>query len=34
MARCTGKTDIHSLEPGDPRSITIATDRATGIPLS
>ena len=34
MARCTGKTDIHSLEPGDPRSITIATDRATGIPLA
>ena len=34
MARCTGKTDIHNLEPEDLRSITIATARATGIPLA
>jgi NADPH-dependent glutamate synthase beta subunit-like oxidoreductase len=34
MARCTGKTDIHNLEPEDMRSITIATARATGIPLA
>ena len=34
MARCTGKTGIHNLEPEDLRSITIATARATGIPLA
>ena len=34
MARCTGKTDIHNLESEDLRSITIATARATGIPLA
>jgi NADPH-dependent glutamate synthase beta subunit-like oxidoreductase len=33
MARCTGKTDIHNLEPEDLRSITLATAEATGIPL-
>jgi len=33
MARCTGKTNIHSLEPEDLRSITLATAKASGIPL-
>jgi hypothetical protein len=34
MARCTGKTKLHNLEPEDLRSVTIATAEATGIPLS
>jgi len=34
MARCTGKTNVHNLEPEDLRSITIATTRAAGIPLA
>ncbi len=34
MARCTGKTNVHNLEPEDLRSITIATAQATGIPLA
>jgi hypothetical protein len=34
MARCTGKTDVHNLEPEDLRSITIATSVASGIPLA
>ena len=34
MARCTGKTILHNLEPEDMRSITIATSNATGIPLA
>jgi len=33
MARCTGKTNIHNLEPEDLRAITIATATASGIPL-
>ena len=33
MARSSGKTNIHSLEPEDLKSITIATARATGVPL-
>ena len=33
MARGAGKTNIHSLEPEDLRSITLATSQATGIPL-
>jgi NADPH-dependent glutamate synthase beta subunit-like oxidoreductase len=33
MARCTGKTNIHNLEPEDLRTISIATTEATGIPL-
>ncbi len=33
MARCTGKTQLHNLEPEDLRSITIATATATGIPM-
>jgi NADPH-dependent glutamate synthase beta subunit-like oxidoreductase len=34
MARCTGKTDIHNLEPEDLRSITMVTARAAGVPLA
>ncbi len=34
MARCTGKTDVHNLEPEDLRSITLKTSHATGIPLA
>jgi NADPH-dependent glutamate synthase beta subunit-like oxidoreductase len=34
MPRCTGKTDIHNLEPEDLRSISVATSKATGIPLA
>jgi NADPH-dependent glutamate synthase beta subunit-like oxidoreductase len=34
MARCTGKTDVHNLEPEDLCSISIATSLATGIPLA
>ncbi|HJN41394.1 MAG: FAD-dependent oxidoreductase [Anaerolineales bacterium] len=34
MARCTGKTNIHNLEPEDLRSITLASSVATGIPLA
>jgi hypothetical protein len=34
MARCTGKTDVHNLEPEDLRSITLPTARATGISLA
>ncbi len=33
MARCTGKTKLHNLEPEDLRAITIASAEATGIPL-
>jgi NADPH-dependent glutamate synthase beta subunit-like oxidoreductase len=33
MARCTGKTNIHSLEPEDLRAITIPTAEDCGIPL-
>lgn len=33
MARCTGKTQLHNLEPEDLRSITIATAAASGIPM-
>ena len=34
MARCTGKTRLHNLEPEDLRSITLATREATAIPIS
>jgi isopentenyl diphosphate isomerase/L-lactate dehydrogenase-like FMN-dependent dehydrogenase len=34
IARCTGKTNIHNLEPEDMRCISIATAEATGIPLA
>ena len=34
MARCTGKTRLHNIEPEDLRSVTRATADATGIPLA
>ena len=34
MPRCTGKTDIHNLEPEDLRAISVATAQATGMPLA
>lgn len=34
MARCTGKTDVHNLEPEDLRSLTIAAQLATGIVIA
>ncbi len=34
MARCTGKTNVHNLEPEDLRSITLQTTHETGIPLA
>ena len=34
MPRCTGKTRVRSLEPEDLRAVTLATARATGIPLA
>ncbi len=34
MARCTGKTNLHNLEPEDMRALTLATAEATGIPLA
>ena len=34
MPRCTGKTDIHNLEPEDLRSISVVTAEAAGIPLA
>jgi isopentenyl diphosphate isomerase/L-lactate dehydrogenase-like FMN-dependent dehydrogenase len=33
MARCTGKTRLHNLEPEDLRAVTLATARVTQIPL-
>ena len=34
IARCTGKTNVHNLEPEDMRTITVATNRDLGIPLA
>ncbi|MFP6688443.1 MAG: FAD-dependent oxidoreductase [Alphaproteobacteria bacterium] len=34
MARCTGKTNLHNVEPEDLRAISKATAEATGIPLA
>jgi len=34
MARCTGKTALHNLEPEDLRALTLATAEASGIPLA
>jgi NADPH-dependent glutamate synthase beta subunit-like oxidoreductase len=34
MARCTGKTNLHNVEPEDLRAITLATAEATGVPLA
>jgi len=33
MARCTGKTRLHNLEPEDLRAISLATESASGIPM-
>ncbi|GAB4281203.1 MAG: hypothetical protein Kow0092_36610 [Deferrisomatales bacterium] len=34
IARCTGKTNVHNLEPEDMRSISLATREALGLPLA
>ncbi len=34
MARCTGKTKLHNLEPEDMRSLTLTTSQATDIGLA
>ena len=34
IARCTGKTYVHNLEPEDMRSMTIATSKAMDIPTA
>ena len=34
MARCTGKTNVHNLEPEDLRSFTIAAAKAVGVPMA
>jgi glutamate synthase (NADPH) large chain len=34
IARCTGKTDVHNLEPEDMRSITLSTAEALNLPLA
>lgn len=34
IARCTGKTNVHNLEPEDMRSITISTSEVLDIPLA
>ncbi|MFZ0133265.1 MAG: FAD-dependent oxidoreductase [Desulfobacterales bacterium] len=34
IARCTGKTDVHNLEPEDMRSITLSTADALDLPLA
>ena len=33
MARCTGKTVLHNIEPEDLRAITLVTSKSTGIPM-
>ncbi len=34
MARCTGKTDLHNIEPEDLRALTMATAESAGLPLA
>ncbi len=34
IARCTGKTKVHNLEPEDMRSITLVTSEALDIPMA
>lgn len=34
IARCTGKTNVHNLEPEDMRAITLATSSALGLPMA
>ncbi len=33
MARCTGETDLHNLEPEDQRALTLAARGATDVLL-
>ncbi len=33
MARCTGKTQLHNIEPEDMRALTLPTTEATDILL-
>lgn len=33
MARCTGKTALHNIEPEDLRAISLVTSKQTGIPM-
>ena len=34
MARCTGKTNVHNLEPEDLRAITLAASHVAGVPMA
>jgi hypothetical protein len=34
IARCTGKTDVHNLEPEDTRCISLVTAESLGLPLA
>ena len=34
MARCTGKTNLMNIEPEDIRAISVATAKATNIPMA
>ena len=34
MARCTGKTNVHNLEPEDLRAITLTVSHAAGVPMA
>jgi NADPH-dependent glutamate synthase beta subunit-like oxidoreductase len=34
MARCTGKTNLHNLEPEDLRTISLRAEKATGIAMA
>lgn len=34
IARCTGKTNVHNLEPEDMRSITLSTSLALDVPMA
>ena len=34
MARCTGKTNVHNLEPEDLRAITLKVSQAAGVPMA
>ena len=34
MARCTGKTNVHNLEPEDLRAITLVASHVAGVPMA
>ncbi|UCH40028.1 MAG: FAD-dependent oxidoreductase [Gammaproteobacteria bacterium] len=34
MARCTGKTNVHNLEPEDLRAVTLTASHAVGVPMA